>query len=420
MSAFLHLRHGRVYGPAPLGAGPHGLVDLLVANGRIAAIGADLQPVGLGCETIELDGRTVIPGLVDAHVHLTGGGGEAGFRTRVPRVEVSALASHGVTSVVGVLGTDGVTRTMRDLVASAYAIREEGLSAWCYTGNYALPVLTLTGSVRDDLVFVDPVVGVGELALSDHRSSQPTLDELLRVASDVYVAGLTAAKPGVMHLHLGDGARGLDLVRRALQTTELPARLWHPTHLNRNRRLWAEAKDLARAPRPPFFDVTAFPADDDPDTLSAAEAVLDWVASGLPLERLTVSSDGGGCLPSFDHDGRMVAMGVGSCATLLETLRALVAAGMTLAQALPLFTSQPASVLGLRGGVAGEAGLKGRIALGADADLVVLDADLRPCHVFARGRAFVRDGGIVRGGTFEVVHGAAKGAGSKDPGGEGT
>jgi len=403
MSAFLHLKNGRVLGPESRSAEPWAEVDLLIAHGRIAAIGKDLGPLGVTCETLDLEGRHVIPGLVDAHVHLTGGGGEAGFKTRVPRVEVSALSGNGVTSVVGVLGTDGATRTLRDLVASAYAVREEGLSAWCYTGNYAVPVMTLTGSVKDDLVFVEPIVGVGELAISDHRYSQPTLDELLRIASDAYVAGLTAGKSGVMHLHLGDGERGLELVRRALATAEIPARVWHPTHLNRNRRLWAEAKDLARVARPPYFDVTAFPHDDDPDTLSAVEAVLDWVGSGLPADRLTVSSDGGGCLPSFDHDGRMVAMGVGSCSTLLETLRGLVDAGLPLAEAVPFFTRQPAQVLGLRGGVAGEAGPKGVIALGSDADLVVLDGDLRLCHVFARGRAFVRDGGIVRGGTFEGV-----------------
>ena len=70
------------------------------------------------------------------------------------------------------------------------------------------PPVTFTGSVRDDIVFLDPVIGVGELALSDHRSSQPTQDELLRIASDAHVAGMISGKAGILHLHLGDGERG--------------------------------------------------------------------------------------------------------------------------------------------------------------------------------------------------------------------
>lgn len=383
--------------------------DLLVGGGRIlqmapagALRGLADGPLGGALRVIGLEGRAVIPGLVDAHVHLGGGGGEGGFRSRVPRVEVGALAAAGVTSVVGVLGTDGATRTMRELVACAYAMREEGLSAWCYTGNYHLPVMTLTGSVKDDVVFVDPILGVGELALSDHRSSQPTFDELVRVASEAYVGGLTAGKAGILHLHMGDGPRGLELVRRALAETELPARIFQPTHLNRNRRLWAEAKELARQPRAPLFDVTAFPPDDDPETLSASAAVLDWLAEGLPFERLSVSSDGGGCLPLFE-DGRMVGMGVGSAATLLQTVRELVSAGVPLAQAVAPMTAHPAEALGLE--------RKGRIAGGADADLVVLDEQLAPWLVMAGGRILLEGGELTSAGRGTFGASAREGGG---------
>lgn len=398
MGGLVLLRRGRVVTAGSAGRSD-ATRDILVAGGRVVALEPRLDVSGVALETVDLAGRTVIAGLVDAHVHLTGGGGEAGFRTRVPRVTLASLIRGGVTTAIGVLGTDGVTRTMRDLVATTLGLREEGLSAWCYTGSYAVPVRTLTGSVRDDIVFVDPIVGVGELALSDHRSSQPTLDELLRIASDAYVAGLTANKSGVVHLHLGDGRRGLELVRRALETAELPARIWHPTHLNRNRGLWEEAKQLARADRAPCFDVTAFPSDDDPEVVGAATAVLDWIGAGLPEERLTVSSDGGGCLPRFDQDGRMLEMEVGSVATLLETLRALVGAGLALERAVALVTANPARVLGLD---RPEWGGKGRIATGTDADLVVLDEALNPWSVMARGRWLMRQGEIVVRGAFET------------------
>jgi len=403
MGALVLLRNGRIAEPttsaqAP-GFGSDEPTDILVANGKVAHIGRDLAMHGVPVEVVDLAGRWVVPGLVDAHVHLTGGGGEAGFRTRVPRVPLAPLVASGVTTAVGVLGTDGVTRTMRDLVACALALREEGLSAWCYTGSYAVPVVTLTGSVKDDITFIDPILGVGELAISDHRSSQPTFDELLRIASDAYVAGLTAGKSGVVHLHLGDGPRGLELVRRALTESELPARLWQPTHLNRNRSLWAEAKLLAsQAPRLPFFDVTAFPDDGDPDTLGAAAAVLDWLDAGLPGDRLSVSSDGGGCLPTFDADGRMTAMDVGTPATLLDMVRALVDNGLPLSRAIAFVTAHPARVLGLD---RPERGHKGHIVVGADADLVVLGPTLSPWSVMARGRWLIKDSEAVVRGTFE-------------------
>ena len=382
--------------------------DLLTGGGRVLAVsppgGLDAYACVPHVTDVDAQGLTVLPGLIDAHVHLAGGGGEAGFRTRVPRRMLSDLVSAGVTTAIGVLGTDGVTRTMRELVATALGLREEGLSAWCFTGNYAVPVVTLTGSVRDDLVFCDPVIGVGELAISDHRSSQPTLDELLRVASDAYVAGLTAGKAGLLHLHLGDGARGLGLLRQALEVAEIPARVYQPTHLNRNGRLFAEAKALCaaraaeRLPQP-WYDFTAFPPEDcDGDTLSAADAVLDWWRAGLPLDCVTVSSDGGGCLPVFDAHGCMTRMGVGRSTTLLETLQALVAGGMPLAEAAALMTAGPAKALMLPH--------KGRLATEADADLIMLDPELRLRAVMARGRFLMRDGALLPSGrgVFEREH----------------
>ena len=171
------VRNATVFAPEPLGRR-----DLLIADRRIAAIAEQLPrlPADIPHTEVDLGGLSLCPGLIDAHVHLIGGGGEAGLHTRVPPVQLTQLSTAGITTVVGVLGTDGTTRSVADLVARTLGLRAEGLSAHCYTGSYQLPVPTLTGSVRGDIVFIDPVIGVGELALSDHRSSQPTLDELLR------------------------------------------------------------------------------------------------------------------------------------------------------------------------------------------------------------------------------------------------
>ena len=181
---------------------------------------------------------------MDCHAHITGGGGECGYQSRVPPLALTRFTTAGITTVVGLLGTDDVTRDTASLVATARGLCQEGITAYCYTGGYHVPPITLTGSVRGDIVHVDRIIGVGEVAISDHRSSQPSTDEILRLASEAHVAGIMTGKAGTCHLHLGDGERGLGLVREALSTGEIPARVYHPTHVNRRRKLFEEACQL--------------------------------------------------------------------------------------------------------------------------------------------------------------------------------
>jgi beta-aspartyl-dipeptidase (metallo-type) len=356
------LKNAHVFAPED-----RGIHHLLIAGGRVAWLGADLDELGVlkAVEIVDLEGRRLIPGLIDGHAHLTGGGGEAGFGSRVAPVPHAHFLEAGITTVVGVLGTDDTTRDTRSLVAQALSLRELGVNAWCHTGGYHVPPVTFTGSVREDIVFLDPVIGVGEVAISDHRSSQPTLVEILRIASEAHVAGLITGKAGILHLHLGDGQRGLDLVRRALAETELPARVFNPTHINRNKALFEEAIELAKAGC--TVDITAFPFDGDPsdDEWPADMALLRYLDSGAPPERITLSSDGGGCLPVFNAQGEMQHFDIGRPATLTETLTRLVAGGQSLDRVLPAFTLNPARLLRFRD--------RGRIAVGAAADLVVLN-----------------------------------------------
>lgn len=368
--------------------------NLLLGGGKILWIGADepAMPEELEVAVTDLAGRRLIPGLIDAHAHLVGGGGEAGYSSRVPPMRLTQFTLGGVTSVVGVLGTDDLTRTTAQLVATARAFEEEGLSAWCYTGGYHLPPMTLTGSVRGDIVHVDRILGFGELALSDHRSSQPTLDELLRVASECHVAGLMSGKAGILHVHMGDGPRGFDLLREALAVSELPARVWHPTHVNRRRALFDEALELAE--HGVTLDITAFPVAEGEDAYSAAEALERFLEADLDPLRVTVSSDGGGCLPQFDADGRITSWDVGSPLALIETIAELVERGQALEDVLPAFTSNVARLLRLPG--------KGVIAVGADADLVALDDEHRVSDVLCRGVWMVRGGRALVRGRFEA------------------
>jgi beta-aspartyl-dipeptidase (metallo-type) len=381
------LRHADLHAPEP-----RGLQDVLVAGERVAGIAPRIDPpAGVTVEVVDLQGRRVIPGLVDPHVHLTGGGGEAGAATKVPAVPLSRFTAGGVTTVIGVLGTDDLTRSTAELLARARGLDDEGISAYAMTGGYHVPPVTLTGSVRGDIVHIDRILGVGEIAISDHRSSQPTLDELLRIASDAHVAGLMTGKAGIVHLHVGDGARGLDLVRRAVEGSEIPARVFNPTHVNRRKALFDEALDFAE--RGGSIDITAFPVEEGEDAWSAGDALERYLGAGFPERRVTVSSDGGGCLPRFDADGRVTHMDVGAPGALLAELAALVARGHALDRVLPAFTANAADLWRLP--------RKGRLIAGSDADLVVLDEGGRAADVMARGRWHVRSGATVVRGTFE-------------------
>jgi len=384
------LTNAELYAPERVGP-----AHLLVAAGQIVWIGAALPtlPASLGVRTRDLAGRRVIPGLIDGHAHLTGGGGEAGFETRVPPVPLTRFTRNGITTVIGVLGTDDIVRTPAELVATARGLRAEGLSAWCHTGGYHLPPATITGTVRGDIVHIDPVLGVGEVALSDHRSSQPTFDELLRLAAEAHVAGLMTGKAGIVHLHLGDGPRGLELVRRAIAESELPARVFNPTHVNRRRALFEEA--MALTAQGVTIDLTSFPVAEGEDAWAASEALRRYWKAGHPFDRITVSSDGGGCLPTFDAEGRVSSMEVGDPGSLVAVLRELLVSGVPLERALPPFTSNVAALLRLA--------TKGRLAVGSDADLAVLDGKGCITDVMAGGRWHIVDGSAVVHGTFEGV-----------------
>ena len=383
------LRNAELYAPEP-----RGRAHLLVAGETIIWVGGSLPslPATLGVEEHDLEGRRVIPGFIDGHVHLTGGGGEAGPNTRVPPLGLRRFTAGGVTTAIGVLGTDDTVRSPAELVTVARGLIADGLSAYCYTGGYHVPPVTVTGSVRGDIVLIDLILGVGELAVSDHRSSQPTLDELLRVAGDAHVGGLMAGKAGIVHLHVGDGPRGLDLVRQAIKSSEIPAAVFNPTHVNRRKALFDEALALVREGC--TIDITAFPVVEGEDAWPAAVALTRYLAAGLPPEKVTVSSDGGGCLPSFDEEGRVVALDVGRPSAVADTLKELLACGQPLERVLPAFTSNPARLLMLP--------RKGHLVPGSDADLVVLDPDGGVQDVMARGRWHVRGGQPLTQGTFEA------------------
>ena len=392
---FTLIRNAEVYAPEHVGRR-----DVAIAAGQIAGIGEALEPWPgwVDAETVDAGGHLLVPGLVDLHVHLLGGGGELGFRSRTPEATLTKLSMAGVTTAVGVLGTDGRTRHVSSLLAKARGLEEDGISTYVYTGSYDVPSPTLTGSIRDDLMLIDKVVGV-KVAVSDHRSSQPTVHELARLAAEARVGGMLAGKPGCVHVHVGAGEAGLGPLRAVVEQTEIPITQFVPTHLLRSARLFEEARRWARDGG--YVDFTAGSARSRQrraadDALTPGRALRALIDDGLDPSAVTWSSDGQGSLPRFDNWGRPVGLAVAEPRALLDEVRAAVDEdGLELSVALAAVTANPARRLGLYE-------KKGRVALGCDADLLLLDPrTLAVERVLARGRSLVVDREPVAFGLFE-------------------
>ena len=383
------IRGGEVFAPEPLGR-----KDVLLAGGAIEAVAEPgrLRVDGGEAEAVDAAGKKVVPGLIDPHVHILGGGGEGGPATRAPEIRVEDIVGCGVTTVIGCLGTDSVTRHMTSLLAKARALEIEGVSTFLFSGSYDIPVRTLTGSVRSDLVLIDKVIGAGEIAISDHRSSQPTFEEIARLAADCRVGGMLGGKAGVLHLHLGDGPRRLELLFRLAGETEIPPTQVIPTHVNRNPELFEESVRWALAGG--YIDLTVGPEPEPGNAeLSVEKAIALCLERRVPLERLTVSSDSNGSLPVFDRFGRLVGLTIATQQDLLRTFQSLLRRQtIRVEDAARLFSANAAAFYKLPA--------KGEIRPGNDADLAVFDGGWELRDVFARGRRLMADGKVTARGTF--------------------
>ena len=383
---FTLIKNGRVYAPENLGE-----KDILLVGQTIAHIADTIDlPKSLSARCISAEGQIVTPGFIDLHVHIAGGGGESPA-TRTPEIQLSKIVKAGVTTVIGCLGTDNVTRTPESLLAKAVQLDEEGISTFIYTGTYQVPPDTITGSVRKDIALIPKVVGIGELAIADHRSSQPTYDELCRIAAEARVGGMIGGKAGVVHLHLGSGARGLTQIMRIVNETEIPVGQFLPTHVSRSPELLEQAIEFAKVGG--NLDLTAETENVD-FLMPVKDAVSRLLEAGVPLGQLTISSDSNGSMPTFDEHGRLIKMGIGEIRNLYTAWKKLAMSAIPLEDALQLVTSNPAKRMGIFA-------QKGTLEPGKDADLVIFDDDLTMTTVIAKGRLMFHEGRLLAKGTFE-------------------
>jgi beta-aspartyl-dipeptidase (metallo-type) len=384
------IQKGLVFAPQPLGK-----KDVLILDDKIGAISepGKIKVHGVDFHLVDASEKIVIPGFIDSHVHILGGGGEGGPATRAPEIRIEEIISSGVTTVIGCLGTDGTTRHMESLLAKARGLEIEGITTFIFSGSYQIPVVTATGSILSDLILIDKVIGAGEVAISDHRSSQPLFEEIARLAAECRLGGMLGGKAGVLHLHLGDGPRKLEMLFRLTKETEIPPTQVIPTHVNRNRALFEEAVEFIL--QGGYIDLTA---GSDPQIrgqgeMSIAEGIELVLEKRAPIDRVTVSSDSNGSLPSFDKRGNLLGLTIASQKSLLKNFRFLVKKKiLSLEDAIKLFSTNPAIFYKLN--------QKGRLEAGKDADLILLDKNYNLTDSLAMGRIMMRDRKLVAKGTF--------------------
>jgi len=394
MSVLL-IKNGEVYAPEPKGK-----KDILVVNEKIFFIDqniliAAIKTMDKNIKIIDASSCVVIPGHIDQHVHMNGAGGEGGPQYRTPPIQLSEFVKAGITSVVGLLGTDGFARSLKALLMKARALEQEGISTWIYTGAYQYPSPTITESILSDIILIDNVIGL-KIALSDHRASHPTLDELIKVTSEARAGGILAGKAGVVHIHMGGEKQGLSCLFDIIRNTEIPVEQFAPTHLNKkDEELFRQVVEFGKIGG--YIDLTAGVSGEEESShsIKPGQAIKKLLKNGVSIEKITISSDGNGSLPNFNEKKEFIGMRIASVSSLhKEFINMIKEEKFSIEEAIYVTSTNIAKHLKLD--------KKGEIKAGRDADIIVLDKDtLKIKHVIARGKTLMEDEKIVKYGTFE-------------------
>lgn len=384
------LKNVEVYEPKYIGK-----KDILSFGGKIQEINTNINLDGTGVkvDVIDCSGLTAIPGFIDQHVHVIGAGGEAGPWTRVPEIMFSEFIKAGVTTCVTFLGTDSVTRNLQDLLAKVRGLEYEGISMYMMTGSYRVPIVTITGDIRTDIVSIEKIIGVGELSISDSRSSQPTEEEMIRIATDVKIAGMLKGQKTTIHLHVGDGKDGLKKIIEIIKKAELPVNLFVPTHVNRKASLLKDSEDFMKMGG--CVDLTSGLEEYFPTVKKPSKIIARWLKEGFCIDNMTVSSDGNGAITVFNKLGKIEKMFTSKLISMYKDFVSLVKyEDVDMETAVKPFTINPARNIGVED-------TKGRIKKGWDADILLIDDKFQLDTVIAKGEVLMKNSKIQKYGLFE-------------------
>ncbi|URM96453.1 amidohydrolase family protein [Actinomadura madurae] len=378
MSELLVVRNAHVFAPEDLG-----VRDILCAGGRIAALEPDLDVGALAAPEIDAAGMRVIPGMVDGHVHVIGGGGAEGYGSRIPELWAGELAAAGITTVVAPPGLDMVTKNLEGLLAKIYALESEGLTAYMMTGGFQRPFRTITGSLRRDIYTIEKIIGV-KIALGETRASRFRRRELVELAAQLHWLSGFTGKACLMHAHLGEAEHPAAQLVHTMRRSGVPPHRFQATHCNFTPDTMQAAEEVARHGGFVDFNPILTPEFGHPHAVPVVQAVLRSLDAGIDDRLVTLTTDGNASVPMLLEDGTRGAYEK-SLTWLWSAVVELVREGMPLSRALSFVTANPARALGLEA-------RKGRVRVGADADLVVIGSDMEIEHVIARGRHLVDRG----------------------------
>lgn len=316
------------------------------------------------------------PGIIDGHVHITGGGGEEGFASRIEEIDCTDIFLAGITTVVGLLGADNQTKSLKSLLAKAKALEQEGITTFLYSGSYEIPIITFTGDIASDMVLVDKVIGAGEVAISDHRSTSPGVREMLDLASKTHIGGLISGKAGLVHIHVGDGKAGLGLLKQVIEKSDLPMEMFLPTHVNRNSQLFQEAIQYAKDGG--NIDLTS----GEDSGISVPNALQILLDKGIDMQKVSISSDANGSIPGG---------GVGKIRSLYtDVINSIIQKDIGPEIILPLVTKNPARRIK-------QYPTKGMLSEGSDADILIVDKSYQIQKLFSMGKLIIDNRKLLEG-----------------------
>ena len=378
----LLIKNTNLYSPQSLGK-----KDILISNGKVVAIDDEIVNHSVFSKVWDAKGAITTPGFIDQHIHVIGAGGKHGFASMTPQLHLGDLINCGTTTVVGLLGTDGSTRSIKTLFSKTQALNQEGITAYMYTGYYGLDKVYLMNSLQEDMIYIDSVIGC-KIAISDIRSSYPSALELLRLLRNVRVGGMLAGKKGILHLHLGALSSKMDILFEIIENYEFPIEHISPTHVGRTKKLFDQAITFAKMGG--MIDITTGASKyTDP-----YKSVLYALDNNVSIDNITFSSDGNAGLDKLDKNNNLVGFKSAPFdKNFEEVINLHKLGGVPLEDALKLITSNPAKNLGLKN--------KGEVKVNSDADLCFLNSDLELNTVIANGKFMMKDGELVVKGSFE-------------------
>jgi beta-aspartyl-dipeptidase (metallo-type) len=378
----LLIKNTNLYSPKSLGK-----KDILISNGKIVAVDDEIVNHSVFSEVWDAKGAITTPGFIDQHIHVIGAGGKHGFASMTPQLHLGDLINCGTTTVVGLLGTDGSTRSIKTLFSKTQALNQEGITAYMYTGYYGLDKVYLMNSLQEDMIYIDSVIGC-KIAISDIRSSYPSALELLRLLRNVRVGGMLAGKKGILHLHLGALSSKMDLLFEIIENYEFPIEHISPTHVGRTKDLFDQAITFAKMGG--MIDITTGASKyTDP-----YKSVLYALDNNVSIDNMTFSSDGNAGLDKLDKNNNLVGFKSAPFdKNFEEVINLHKLGGIPIEDALKLITSNPAKNLGLKN--------KGQVKVNSDADLCFLNSDLELHTVIANGKFMMQEGVLVVKGSFE-------------------